>query len=105
MAIAGSPMKMLTINAVKLPEIKDSDKKPSKMESRGAEEEVKVKEEVNVVVNKKKEEKEVKVETNSKKEGSHSGGAKKHGGKKGKNEKVRNILIKIVHYFAVYVTF
>ncbi|XP_033633853.1 zinc finger protein 608-like isoform X1 [Asterias rubens] len=86
-AIAGSPMKMLTINAVKLPEIKDSDKKPSKMESRGAEEEVKVKEEVNVVVNKKKEEKEVKVETNSKKEGSHSGGAKKHGGKKGKNEK------------------
>ncbi len=83
-AIAGSPMKMLTINAVKLPEIKDSDKKPSKMENRGGEEEVKVKEEVN----RKKEEKEVKGEMNSKKEGSHSGGAKKHGGKKGKNEKV-----------------
>lgn len=83
-AIAGSPMKMLTINAVKLPEIKDSDKKLSKMENRPVEEEVKVKEEV-----KKKEEKEVKGETNSKKEGSHSGGAKKHGGKKGKNEKVR----------------
>ena len=83
-AVGGNPMNMLTVNTVKLPETKDSEKKIGKAENRGGEEEVKVKED-----GKKKEEKEVKGETNNKKEGSHSGGPKKHGGKKGKNEKVR----------------
>ncbi|XP_038078703.1 zinc finger protein 608-like [Patiria miniata] len=70
-----SPMKVTVSTG------KDSDKKLGRADSR--EDDNKTKED-----GKRKEEKEVKGDTNNKKEGSHGGVAKKHGGKKAKNDKV-----------------